>query len=327
MLDHAAKAGLPAKLQTRLLGRTGMKISEIGFGAWAIGGGFNVGGRGIGFGDTDDNTSLQALQRAFELGVNFVDTADAYGRGRSEMLVGRALKVSPRRVHVATKVGNVRRDPDLPIQDFSSAYIRQACDASLDRLGVTMIDLYQLHNPPLDVIGSHAVWDTLRELKEKSKIAHYGISIGDAREGILAIEKGDVATVQVVYNLLDRAAAGELFALAEQRSVGIIARVPLASGLLSGKHKPGHRFADNDHRKDSYPPEKLDAALRRVEQLRFLETPQRTLAQAALKFCLSHPAVGVVIPGLKTPEQVVENLGAVAVPELTQNELARIEGI
>jgi aryl-alcohol dehydrogenase-like predicted oxidoreductase len=326
MTDNATNAQVP-KPQMRLLGRTGMKISEIGFGAWAIGGGFNVNGRGIGFGTTDDAVSLAALQRAFELGLNFVDTADAYGRGHSEILVGRSLKVSPRRVHVATKVGNVRRDPEPSRQDFSAAYIRQACDASLDRLGVTMIDLYQLHNPPMDVISSHAVWDTLRELKDKSKIAHYGISIGKAEEGIVAIEKGEVATVQLVYNLLDRSAADELFALAEQRSVGIIARVPLASGLLSGKYAPGHRFADNDHRKDSYPPEKLDEILRRVDKLRFLEIPGRTLAQAALKFCLAHPAVSVVIPGIKTPEQANENVLAAATPDLTREELARIEGI
>jgi aryl-alcohol dehydrogenase-like predicted oxidoreductase len=326
MTDSVSKPSQP-KLQMRLLGRTGMKISEVGFGAWAIGGGFNVNGRGIGFGTTDDNVSLLALQRAFELGLNFVDSADAYGKGHSERLVGMALKISPRRVHVATKVGNVRRDPEPPTQDFSAPYIRQACDASLERLGVTMIDLYQLHNPPMNVIDSHAVWDTLRELKDRSKIAHYGISIGKAEEGIVAIEKGDVATVQVVYNLLDRSAAGELFALAEQRSVGIIARVPLASGLLSGKYKPGHRFADNDHRKDTYPAEKLDALLERVERLRYLETGTRTLAQAALKFCLAHPAVSVVIPGIKTPEQAEENVLAAAAPELSKEDFARLEGI
>ncbi|MCY3022911.1 MAG: aldo/keto reductase [Planctomycetota bacterium] len=312
-------------LQMRLLGRTGIKIREIGFGAWAIGGGKNVAGHGFGYGATDDQTSLDALQRAFELGVNFVDTADAYGMGHSEELVGKATKLAPCRVHVATKVGNVRRDPEAPFQDFSPAYVRMACDRSLERLGVTIIDLYQLHGPPRAVIESNAIWDTLRELKDKSKIAHYGISIGNPEEGLLAIEKGDVETIQVVYNLLQREAAKELFEVALNKSVGIIVRVPLASGLLTGKYKPGHQFADNDHRKDAYPPEKLAAVLERVEKLRFLaEGTGRTLAQAALKFCLAHPAVSVVIPGIKTPEQVDENVGAEIVPDLKPEELKRI---
>jgi aryl-alcohol dehydrogenase-like predicted oxidoreductase len=312
----------------RLLGRTGLKISEIGFGAWAIGGGANVEGRRFGFGDTDDKTSLAALQRAFELGVNFIDTADAYGMGRSESLIGQALRVAPRRVHVATKVGNVRRDPHPPLQDFSAAYVKAACDRSLERLGVTNIDLYQLHGPPREVLEGNEIWDTLRELKDKTKIAHYGISIGEPEEGLIAIEKGEVETIQVVYNLLSREAAKELFEVALKKSVGIIARVPLASGLLTGKYKPGHVFADNDHRKNGYPPERLAAALARVERLGFLAAGTgRTLAQAALKFCLAHPAVSVVIPGVKTPEQAAENVAAAAVPDLTADELKRIEEV
>jgi aryl-alcohol dehydrogenase-like predicted oxidoreductase len=317
-----------APLQMRLLGRTGLKIAEIGFGAWAIGGGAHVAGRRIGFGPTDDEASLAALQRAFELGVNFVDTADAYGMGHSEQLVGRAIKSATCRVHVATKVGNVRRDPQPPYQDFSAAYIKSACDRSLERLGVTMVDLYQLHSPPREVIESNAVWDTLRELKDRNKIAHYGISIGTPEDGLVAIEKGDVAAIQVVYNLLDREAAKALFDVASKKSVGIIVRVPLASGLLTGKYKPGHEFSDTDHRKDSYPPEKLAATLARVEKLRFLaEGTGRTLAQAAIKFCLAHPAVSVVIPGIKTPQQADENIAAAATSELTPDELKRIETV
>jgi len=328
MGSEQANAPQAPSMQMRLLGRTGLKISEVGFGGWAIGGGFNVAGRAIGFGDTDDQLSLQALQRAFALGVNFVDTADAYGRGHSEQLIGKAVKVSPRRVHVATKVGNVRRDPDPSTQDFSAAYVKAACQRSLENLGVTIIDLYQLHNPPKAVIAGNEIWDTLRQLKDQTKIAHYGISIGDPADGLLAIEKGDVETIQVVYNLLERSAAKELFALAEQKSVGIIARVPLASGLLTGKYKPGHRFADNDHRQQTFGSGKLAAALVRVEKLRFLaEGTGRTPAQAAIKFCLAHAAVSVVIPGCKTPEQALENVLAAAAPELTKEELKRIEEI
>ena len=321
------KTGEPPALQMRLLGRTGLKITEIGFGAWGIGGGFNIAGRGIGYGTTDDAISLAALQRAFELGVNFVDTSDAYGAGHSEELVGKAIKLSPRRVHVATKVGHVRRDPEASSKDFSREYITNTCDRSLERLGVTMIDLYQLHNPPLSVIESGEVWDTLRELKGKSKIAHYGIAVGSPQEGISAIEKGEVDTVQVTYNLLDREAAKDLFTLAERKSVGIIARSPLASGLLAGKFTPSHRFPDNDHRKDSYPPDRLDALLQHVESFRFLEKSGRTLAQAALRFCLAHPAVSVTIPGAKTPGQAEENVHAAFVQNLTEDELKRISGL
>ncbi len=316
------------ELQLRLLGRTGLKISEIGFGAWAIGGGFNIAGRGVGFGATNDETSLAALQRAFELGINFVDTADAYGAGHSEKLVGKAIKLSPRRVHIATKVGNVRNDPLPTTQNFARDYVIAACDRSLERLGVTMIDLYQLHNPPRAVLESSEIWDTLRELKGKSKIAHYGVSVLTPEDGIVAIEKGEAESVQVVYNMLDRAAAKELLGLAERKSVGIIAREPLASGLLSGKFKPGHRFAENDHRKDSFPPEKLDGVLARVEKMRFLEKKTgRTLAQSALKFCLSHPAVSVAIPGIKTPEQAEENVRAEFVKDLSADELAAVASI
>ena len=314
------------RIKMRLLGRTAIRISEIGFGAWAIGGGATVCGRAFAFGSVDDQTSLNALQHGFELGVNFVDTADAYGMGHSEQLVGKAMKVSPRRIHVATKVGNVRCDPEPPRQDFSAAYVKAACDRSLNRLGITMIDLYQLHNPPKAVLMGNEIWDVLRELKDKNKIAHYGISVSHPSEGLMAIEKGGVETVQIVYNLLAHSSVKELFEIAVKKSVGIIARVPLASGLLTGKFQSGQRFADNDHRRDTYSPEKLDKALLQVEKFRFLaEGTGRTLAQAALKFCLAHPAVSVVIPGIKTPEQAAENVMAANVPDLTAEELKQIE--
>jgi aryl-alcohol dehydrogenase-like predicted oxidoreductase len=315
-------------MSLRNMGRTDLRVSEVGFGAWAIGGGFNIAGNPIGYGTVDEQTSLAALHRAFELGINFVDTADAYGAGVSERLVGQALKHSPRRVYVATKVGNVRRDPDPGVQDFSRKYVLEACDQSLIRLGITRIDLYQLHNPPLSVIENNEIWDTLRELKDRSKIAHYGISIGAPREGVIAIEKGGVDAIQVVYNLLEREPEIELFPLAEKRSVGIIARVPLASGLLSGKYAPGHRFANDDHRSRTFGAGKLETQLARVEKLKFLaQNTGRTLAQAALKFCLANPAVSIVIPGIKTAEQAHENISAANVPDLTQDELARIAAV
>ncbi|MCZ7649101.1 MAG: aldo/keto reductase [Planctomycetota bacterium] len=312
-------------LRRRALGNTGLNVGEIGFGAWAIGGGARLGDKAFGYGDTDDQASLAALARAFELGVNLVDTADSYGHGHSELLVGKAIRQAPRRVFVATKVGAVRRDPEPPRKDFSPAYIEQACERSLHRLGVTGIDLYQLHNPPREVIEDPAVWNALRELKDKGRIHHYGISIGRPDEGLLAIEKGEVETIQVVYNLLEREAAEKLFAKAERHGVGLIVRVPLASGLLSGAYKPGHVFAENDHRRDKYPPDRLARALERVEKLAFLARGAgRTPAQAALKFCLVPDAVSVVIPGAKTAKQVEENVSAASAPDITAEELQRI---
>lgn len=310
------------------MGRTGISVSEIGFGAAAIGGGAVVDGRGVGYGATNDAESLAALARAFQLGVNFVDTADSYGMGHSETLIGRAVRNAPKRVVVATKVGNVRRDPEPSRKDFSPDYIRQACVRSLNRLGVTCIDLYQLHNPPREVIEDPKTWNVLRELKDQGKIAHYGISIGDPSEGILAIERGEVETIQVVFNLLKRDAAKELFPLCVKHGVGVIVRVPLNGGLLSGKYGPGHVFPENDSRRQRYPPDKLAAELQRVDALRFLsENTGRTPSQSALKFSIAPDAVSVAIPGIKTAQQAEENVAAAAVPDLTPEDLKRIESV
>jgi aryl-alcohol dehydrogenase-like predicted oxidoreductase len=315
-----ANANEDPALRRRPLGRTGLMVGEIGFGAWAIGGGACVKGLGLGYGATDDAESLAALARAFDLGVNFVDTADAYGMGRSETLVGKAIRASPCRIHVATKVGTVRQDPAPMRKDFSADYIRRACDRSLSRLGVTCLDLYQLHNPAREVIADERVWNTLRELKDKGRIAHYGISALSPEDGLLAIEKGEAETVQIPYHLLDARAAATLFPAAEKHGVGIIVREPLANGLLTGKYGPDHVFPDDDYRHSAYARGKLAAALKRVEALRFLATPGRSLAQAALKFALAPAAVSVVIPGAKTPKQVEENVAAAAAPDLTPEE-------
>lgn len=306
-------------VRRRPLGQTGLLVSEIGFGAGVIGGGGN--------GTPDDQVSLAALARAFELGVNFVDAADSDGSGHCEALIGRALKSAPRRVHLAIKVGQVRRDSQTPRMDFSSEYLRQACDRSLSRLGVTCIDLYQLHQPPLEAIADPAVWDTLRDLKDKGKIAHYGISIEAPEAGLLAIEKGEVESIQIVYNLLERRAAKDLFPQAEKKGIGILVGEPLANGILSGKYRPGHPFAEHDLRRQKYPPETLAEALKRVERVRFLsENTGRTPAQAALCFALAHEAVSVVLPGIRTSRQVEENVeaGSARVPNLSTDELARV---
>ncbi|MCW8130126.1 MAG: aldo/keto reductase [Planctomycetota bacterium] len=317
-------APVPA-MRRRDLGSTGIKVGEIGFGAAAIGGGAVVAGRGMAYGAVDDATSLAALARAFQLGVSFVDTADAYGMGHSETLVGKALRVAPRRVVVATKVGHVRRDPEPQAKDFSPEYIRKACDRSLSRLGVTCIDVYQLHGAPREVLENRATWDVLRELKDKGKIAHYGASIGAAEEGRIAVEAGEAETLQIPYHLLSRGHAS-LFPFCQKHGVGVIVRIPLYHGLLTGKYAAGHVFPENDGRRQRFDAATLSGELARIEKLRFLtEQTGRTLAQAALRFCLASDVVSVVIPGIKTPQQADENALAAHAPELTPGELKQIE--
>ena len=314
-------------MRRRPLGRTGLMVSEVGFGAMALAGGSPAAGQGSGHGPADDPVLLAALARAFELGLNFVDTGDSYGAGHSETLLGKALKNAPRRVHVAAQTGWVHREPEPPRPDFSSESIRQACDRSLSRLGVTCIDLYQLRQPPRDVIASPEIWNTLRELKDKGKIAHYGICVDAPEDGLLAIEKGEVEAVQVSYHLLERRAAVDLFPMAEKMGVGVIVREPLANGVLASAFPPGHAFPAHDRRRGKYSPDQLTALLQKASALRYLSlNTGRTPAQAALLFALAHEAVSVVLPGIRTPEQAAENAAAAtaAVPGLSAEELARI---
>ena len=191
-------------MNMRRLGRTGLKVSEVSFGAWAIGGGWEIGGSGIGYGDTDDKTSLAAIKRALEQGVNLIDTADAYGAGHSEELIGRALDGRWGECYVATKVGNERRDPEPGRKNFGRDYIMGACERSLTRLRKDVIDLYQLHNPPPDIGGDDEVFETLGRLKEQGKIRFIGVSITTPEEGIDYIRRGLVDALQIYYNVMTR---------------------------------------------------------------------------------------------------------------------------
>jgi len=301
-------------LRRRPLGRTGLDVTEIGLGGARLGG------------QLDESASLSLLARAFQLGVNFVDTSDAYGRGLSETLLGKALKAAPRRVLVATKAGQVRREQESPHADFSPEYLRQACDRSLNRLGVTCIDVFQLHNPACEVLEQRQVWDTLRGLKDRGKIAYYGASVGSPEDARRAIEFGEVEVLQVPYNLLQRDAASELFALCARHEVGLIVREPLRMGLLAGKYAAGHAWPEGDPRRANLPPDRLQAEIPRVRALKFLAAG-RSLAQAALKFCLTPEAVSCVIPGVMSVPQLEENVAAAFVPDLTPDELKRIETV
>lgn len=305
----------------RTLGKTGLRVSEVGFGCWAIGGQH--------WGKVDDQESLRALARALELGINFFDTADVYGAGHSEELLGRAFAGKRDQVVIATKLGNRIMPDERRIKDFSPAWIREAAEKSLSRLKTDIIDLYQLHSPRPDFEYSDDIVEALERLREAGKIRHYGISLskdGPVSTGLRVIAGGKRCDVfQVVYNILERGVEKELFPASREAGVGIIARVPLASGFLTGKFGPDVTFPPNDHRSESFPPSKARATVEKVERLRpIAEAWGKTLAQLALQYCLSRPEVSVVIAGAKTPEQVQDNAAAGDGELLTEEETARI---
>ncbi len=302
----------------RVLGKTGLRVSEIGFGGWAIGG--NV--HGNSYGPTDDEVSLAAIGRAIDLGCNFFDTADVYGHGHSEELLGQALKARRDKVIIASKVGGDFYH-GTPRMNFNGDYIEFALKKSCERLNTNYIDLYQLHNPPVQLLRNPGLYKILDRLRETGRIRHYGVSIHDPEEGIIAMKTGNPETIQVVFNILRQKAKNGLFKTARDNDVAIIAREPLANGFLSGKHTADETFAPGDIR-HHFTREYLLNLVLAAEQLKFLETKNRTLPQAALRFILDHKEVSTVVPGAKTPEQAEENLRTSELPPLTGEELLRV---
>lgn len=316
----------------RLLGRTGLAVSPVGFGAWAIGGN----GFGNSYGATDDAESKRAVRHAVELGCNFFDTADVYGHGHSEKLLGAALQGIRHSVIVATKVGGnfynrdvnpllVSRisgalgrplaeaplDAPLPVThdaNFSPGYVRFAVEQSLRRLRTDHIDLLQLHNPPLGLIAAPETYQVAEDLRQEGKIRFYGVSVHPPTEGLAAIEVARPDTVQIVYNIVRREAEERFFPAARAAHVGVIAREPLANGLLAGKYKPDSTWDAGDIRARMPKPHvaQLLALGERVREL--AEQAGLTPAQLALKFVLDNAAVSLVIVGMKTVAQVEENL-------------------
>jgi len=299
----------------RTLGRTGLRVSDIGFGAMTIGGEI--------FGATDDQESLRALHRAIDLGMNFIDTADAYGRGHSEELIAEVLKTRRKEVVLATKGGNqftVRQG----LRNFDPDYITSALEASLKRLQIETIDLYQLHNPSQEVMRRGEIFARLARFKKDGKIRFYGVSLEKTEDGLVAIETGKPDTLQVVYNILHQDPEEQLFSLAQRDNVGIIARVPLERGVLSGRFKSTAEFAQKDWRRGVFPEEGLAQTHAAVERLGFLvkgEVPN--LAQAALRFVLSNPIVSTVIPGIRTVQQAETNI-AVSGKMLPAEDIAKL---
>lgn len=302
-------------MQYRTLGRTGLRVSDVGFGAMTIGGEI--------FGATDDQESLRALHRALDLGMNFIDTADAYGRGHSEELLGQLLKTRRKEVVLATKGGNqftVRQG----LRNFDPDYITSALEASLQRLQIDTIDLYQLHNPSPEVMRQGDIFERLDRCKREGKIRFYGVSLEKTEDGLVAIETGKPDTLQVVYNILHQDPEEKLFPLAQKENIGILARVPLERGVLSGRFKKREEFVEKDWRRGVFPDEGLTQTHAAVAKLGFLvkgDVPN--LAQAALRFILSHPAVSTVIPGIRTVRQVEDNI-VVSGKVLPGADLARL---
>lgn len=286
-------------MRTRPFGRTDWHIAEIGFGAWAVGG-----GGGLAYGDTDDAESRGALHKALLLGVNFFDTADIYGRGHSEVLVGEVLEPVRDKVYIATKVGYDFSGGQIR-ENFTPEYIHKAIEASLKRLRTDRVDVYQLHNPGAEVVKAGQAIDALAELKEEGKTLAIGVSVHDEEEALAAIERG-VDAIQLVYNYLQPEMDRRVLKAAADRGVAVIAREPLCRGLLTGKYKRGATFAKNDVR-SRYSPEELGRLLDGVEDFKSALKPGLTPARAALKFVLARPEVSVVIPGAKTAAQVDEN--------------------
>jgi len=305
-------------MKTRRLGRTDVEVSDVGFGAGAIGGGW---------GATDDEESLAAMHAAVDTGVTFFDTADVYGDGRSERLIGRLLAERPERLVVATKFG--RRAP-LDVSHYTHENLSAWLERSRENLGVDIVDLVQLHCPPWEVYYQPAVFEACDRLVTDGLVRSYGVSVEKVEQGLKAIEYPGVATVQIIFNIFRQRPADLFFEQARRRDVGVIVRVPLASGLLTGKIRRETQFGLDDHRRynrhgeafdvgETFAGVELGRALELVDALRPVVPEGMTMGQLALRWILGFDAVSTVIPGAKTPEQARANAAASDLPPLPRS--------
>jgi aryl-alcohol dehydrogenase-like predicted oxidoreductase len=304
-------------MQYTKLGKRGPMVSTIGFGAWAIG--------GMNWGKTDDEVSKRALNEALDQGGTLIDTADVYGFGHSEELIAEVIKQRGKgNVIIATKAGNdfyfATEEDDQgygPIrQNYDKDYLIYAAEQSLKRLGVEALDILQLHSPDLEKLERDEPWLALEQLKRDGKILHAGLSIQSFKETeqahLLDLHHDILDSIQVRYNLLEREAEKVLFPKAMQYGIGVIVRIPLLFGLLTGKFDRNTKFTGDDHRKMNLSPEKLEKYLTQLDKMKplFERYPDQTMAQVSLRFCISHPACHTAIPGAKTPQQVRDNCAA-----------------
>jgi aryl-alcohol dehydrogenase-like predicted oxidoreductase len=309
----------------RNLGNTELKISEVSFGTWGIGGSW---------GKTDDKESLRALERAMEAGVNFFDTADVYGDGHSEQLLAKVTKGKEDQIHIATKF--CRAADIFDTETYSEKTVRAFCENSLKRLERERIDLYQIHCPPLEIIKDGSVFEVLDKLQQEGKIRYYGVSVETVEEGLIAMQNPNVRALQVIFNIFRQKPIKELFPVAKEKGVGILARVPLASGLLTGKFTSDTKFEKSDHRNFNRDGQEFNVGetfaglefAKGVElsgKLSWIADGRESMTRAALKWILEHEAISCVIPGFKNVKQVEDNLGALDVPGFITEELTRLQ--
>jgi len=315
-------------MRSRPFGRSGRSVGEIGFGAWAI---------GDAWGRVDDDEAVAALHAALDAGVDFIDTADVYGDGHSERLIARVLKErGGARPFVATKAG--RRLPQQTVAGYSEENLNAFIDRSLRNLDTDSLDLVQLHCPPTDLYYHPEAFERMERLVEQGKIRQYGVSVERVEEALKAIEYPGVVSVQIVFNMFRLRPAERLFRQAQERDVAIIARVPLASGLLSGKFTHDTRFENTDHRQFNRHGEAFDVGetfsgvpyevgLAAVERIRPLVSGDATMAQLALRWILMFDAVTVVIPGARNPRQALANVAAADLPPLSDEVMEAVARI
>lgn len=311
----------------RALGRTGWKVSDISFGAWAIGGSW---------GQVSEKDALAALHQAVDSGVNFIDTADVYGEGRSERLIAQLRKECKQELVVATKAG--RRLPRQTVDGYNRANLTAWVEDSLRNLSADALDLLQLHCPPTEVYYRPEVFGILDDLVKAGKIRYYGVSVQKVDEGLKAIEWPNVQSVQIIFNCFRQRPAESFFAQAKAKQVGILARVPLASGLLTGKLQPASTFAADDHRNfnrhgesfdvgETFSGVDYDLGLEAAEEIRRVLPAGMLMSQFALRWILMFDAVSCAIPGGKRPEQVAENSRASDLARLSAETMAQVRRI
>jgi aryl-alcohol dehydrogenase-like predicted oxidoreductase len=314
-------------MQYRELGRTGWKVSSVSFGAWAI---------GAAWGAVNDKDSLAALHRAVDRGVNFFDTADVYGYGRSERLLAQLLSERTEEIHVATKAG--RRLQPHASEGYNRENLTGFVDRSLKNLSTDTIDLLQLHCPPNDVYYRPDVFEVLEDMVSAGKLRYYGVSVKSPEEGLKAMDYPNLQSVQIIFNMFRHRPAEIFFGEAKRRRVGILARVPLASGMLTGKLRPDTKFEASDHRQFNRHGEVFDVGetfsgvdyntgLEAVEVLRKLCPPGWSMTQFALRWILMHEAVTCAIPGAKRIDQVDDNCAASDLPPIPSATMEAVRRI
>lgn len=308
----------------RQLGNTELSISEVSFGTWGIGGDW---------GGSSDTDALKGLEKAIDSGVNFFDTADVYGSGHAERLLAKATKGKEDTVHIATKFCRAGDIHDL--RTYSEDAVRQYCEQSLKRLEREAIDLYQIHCAPMNILKDGRVFETLDKLKIEGKIRHYGVSVETVEEGLFCLSVPGVKALQVIFNLFRQKPAEALLPQAKAGGVGILVRLPLASGLLTGKFSKDTSFAANDHRSfnangeqfnvgETFAGLPFEKGVELAEELKWIAEGRGDMARASMRWLLDFREVSCIIPGFKNVAQVDNNLGAIDVPVFSEAERAAL---